>query len=417
MRVRYTARRKRGLVATAKRLMAEEGKTLRAAAEELRVSAANLSKWASKGMGEIDRLDKILRSKKKAALTGPSSQLKAIEGDLLRYIFEEREQGIEIKVISVMLRASYLSPEFREKSFTARCSCVRRFMRAHSFAYRMGTHTSQRPPAEVEGEASDFMRFVRVIVSGGNRDRRFIINMDQTPVFFSMSSKRTYEVIGKKTIHIRTSTNDTKRVTVAVTITADGTLLPSTLIFKGKPDGRIAKKEFPSGVYPDGHFYKCQDNAWMDEDMMIAWVNDVLAPYVATAPDHVVPILILDMYRCHMMPSVVQMIQELGVEVQHIPGGCTSLCQPVDVGFNKPFKDRMRRQWLNWMINEGIIHGTTCPPARLDVAKWVHNAMLEMKGECQIIRNAWNRHDFEWFIDNATEQDVGTNDDGAEGAL
>ena len=68
MRVRYTARRKRGLVATVKRMMAEEGKTLRAAAEELCVSAANLSKWASQGMGKIDRLDKILRSKKKAAL-------------------------------------------------------------------------------------------------------------------------------------------------------------------------------------------------------------------------------------------------------------------------------------------------------------------------------------------------------------
>ncbi len=72
MRVRYTARRKCGLVATVKRMMAEEGKTLRAAAEELRVSAANISKWASQGMGEIDCLDKILRSKKKAALTGPS---------------------------------------------------------------------------------------------------------------------------------------------------------------------------------------------------------------------------------------------------------------------------------------------------------------------------------------------------------
>ncbi len=70
-----------------------------------------------------------------------------------------------------------------------------------------------------------------------------------------------FEVIGEKTIHICTSTNDTKRVTMAVTITADGTLLPSTLVFKGKPNGRIATKEFPSGVYPATHFYKCQENA------------------------------------------------------------------------------------------------------------------------------------------------------------
>jgi len=37
MRVRYTARRKRGLVATSKRMMAE-GMTLRAATSELRVT-------------------------------------------------------------------------------------------------------------------------------------------------------------------------------------------------------------------------------------------------------------------------------------------------------------------------------------------------------------------------------------------
>jgi hypothetical protein len=44
----------------------------------------------------------------------------------------------------------------------------------------MGTHTSQRPPAKVESKAFDFMQFMRLIVSGGNRDRHFVINMDQT---------------------------------------------------------------------------------------------------------------------------------------------------------------------------------------------------------------------------------------------
>jgi len=61
-------------------------------------------------------------------------------------------------------------------------------MYAHSFSYRKGTHTLQRVPAEVESEAFDFMRFMCVIVSGGNCDRRFIINIYQTPVYISMSS-------------------------------------------------------------------------------------------------------------------------------------------------------------------------------------------------------------------------------------
>jgi hypothetical protein len=84
----------------------------------------------------------------------------------------------------------------------------------------------------------------------------------------------------------------------------------------------------------------------MDERGVIEWVDNVLKPYVANAPDHIIPFVILDSYHCHMMASVVKRIQELGIEVKHVPGGFTSLCQPVDVGFNKPFKDPVRRQWM-----------------------------------------------------------------------
>jgi len=270
------------------------------------------------------------------------------------------------------MKASTLSSAFNAKSFTARCSTVKRFLRAHLFVYRMGTHESQRKPDEVQEEATDYMRLIHPFLIGNHHDPRFILNMNQTPVYFSMNAKRTLELIGKKTIHIRTSTNDTKRATVAVTIAGDGTVLPSVVVFKGKANGRIAKKEF--ATFPTSHHYHCQDAAWMDETVMLAWVDQVLRPYVQTAPEDIVPILILDSYRCHMMASVVQKIQELGVEVKHIPGGCTSLCQPIDVGFNKPFKDRLRRLWTSWMISEGIIHGTTSPPTRLDVATWVDRA-------------------------------------------
>jgi hypothetical protein len=156
MCVRYTACRKSGLVAASRRKMGE-GVWLRAAASELCVSVTNLSRWALQGVGKIDHLDKILRSKKKVALPGPVSQLQAIEGALLRYIFKYSKQGVLVNTFNLTLRASFLLPEFREKSFTARCSAVKRFMVAHSFSYRMGMHTSQRPPAEVEGEAFDFM--------------------------------------------------------------------------------------------------------------------------------------------------------------------------------------------------------------------------------------------------------------------
>ena len=264
----------------------------------------------------------------------------------------------------------------------------------------MGTHETQCKPEEVEGEAKDYMRLIRPFVIGSLCDPRFVLNMDQTPVFFLMNSKRTLEFIGKKTIHIhiRTSTYDTKQATVAVTIAGDGTVLPSVVVFMGKKNGRIAKKEF--STFPTSHHYHCQDAAWMDETVMLAWVDRVLWPYVDTAPEDIIPIPILDSYRCHMMASVVQKIQELGVEVKHIPGGCTSLCQPGDVGFNKPFKNRVRRLWTEWMISEGITNGTTSTPTRLNIATWVDQAMADMSAKRRIVRNACLNSGSEWFDKN-----------------
>jgi hypothetical protein len=295
-------------------------------------------------------------------------------------------------------RASQLSPAFGAKHFVAWCSAVKRFVCAHSFVYRMGTHLSQRPPEEVSVEAKDYMHLIRPFLVGPHRDRRFIINMDQTPVYFAMNAKRTLELVGTKTIHVRTSTHDTKRATLAVTITADGTVLPLMVVFKGKPNGCIAKTEF--AAYPAPHRYCCQENAWMDKMLMLAWVDKILRPYVEMAPDDVIPLLILDSYKCHMMALVVEKVQELGVEVKHIPGGCTSLCQPVDIGFNKLFKDCLRKLWISWMIAKGIIHGSTSSPMRKNIAMWVCDAMGEMSREGTIIRNAWLKTDCEWFNKN-----------------
>ena len=119
-----------------------------------------------------------------------------------------------------------------------------------------------------------------------------------------------------------------------MTVSASGKVLKPMLIFKGKRGGRIQSREFPT--FPPDIVYGCQDNA------MLEWVETMLTPYVATAPDHIIPLLLLDSYRCHMMATVVSKIQDLCVEVVHISGGYTGLTQPVDVGVNKPFKCRVR---------------------------------------------------------------------------
>ena len=56
------------------------------------------------------------------------------------------------------------------------------------------------------------------------------------------------------------------------------------------------------------------------------------------------------------MGSVIHAIQDFGVWVEHIHGGCTSLCQPFDVGFNKPFKIMLGNIGSSgcWTMEEGV---------------------------------------------------------------
>lgn len=93
----------------------------------------------------------------------------------------------------------------------------------------------------------------------------------------------------------------------------------------GKVGGRIDRS---IGQLPNNALYVVQKNAWMDEHAMMIWINTVIRPWAESAPDGICPFLLLDSYHCHHIDRVQRAIEELGVDVRHIPGGCTGLCQP-----------------------------------------------------------------------------------------
>ncbi len=116
--MRYTVRRKVALLSAATHLQGE-GRLLRSAVVKLHVSVANLSRWAVQKINQIDPMDSLFTKKKKAVHPGPPSQLMAIEEPLLRDIFELRKQGQTINTFVIVLRALFILPEFRKKSFIA----------------------------------------------------------------------------------------------------------------------------------------------------------------------------------------------------------------------------------------------------------------------------------------------------------
>jgi hypothetical protein len=98
------------------------------------------------------------------------------------------------------------------------------------------------------------------------RNRDEFLNMDQALIPYSYHANETLNLKGAKTVQGRLSLSDTKRVTLAVTVTASGKLLTPFLIFKGQRNGRIAQCKFVT--YTAAGKYTCQAKAWMDETLM-----------------------------------------------------------------------------------------------------------------------------------------------------
>ena len=159
--------------------------------------------------------------------------------------------------------------------------------------------------------------------------------MDQTPIPYSFHSNKASENKGTMMIHLCAWTSDTKQVTLAVNIGTCGNMLPPMLIFKGTPNRCILNHEF--GMYLDGgHWHPRRRHGWMR-----TWWTSVstlplsLVLWMSSKAPSIVRIFILGAYRTHMMGKIVHQIPFLGIQIIHIPAGCTCLCQPADVGINK----------------------------------------------------------------------------------
>ena len=107
-----------------------------------------------------------------------------------------------------------------------------------------------------------------------NRHPDWVINMDQTPIWYVMAPKTIIKILGAKQAGIKTPVVVSKCTTIATTVTASRKMLWEVVIFKGKPNGTNSKKEFRH--YKDWHgctgIYSCQESAWMDKEVMNLWV-------------------------------------------------------------------------------------------------------------------------------------------------
>ena len=80
------------------------------------------------------------------------------------------------------------------------------------------------------------------------------------------------------------------------------------------------------------------------------------------------------------------------MEVEHIHGGGTSLCQPVDVGINRSLKANICK---DWMLDLGISVSMTKSLSRKLIVEWVMKAFNNVSAE--VVINSWKHGAYTWF--------------------
>lgn len=128
-----------------------------------------------------------------------------------------------------------------------------------------------------------------------------------------------------------------------------------------------------------------QSKAWMDEDRILEWIMKVWLPYVQGKP----ALLSLDTFSGHLT-KVKAAFAKCGTKLSVIPGGCTSILQPLDVSINKSFKGYLRQLWCQYMVDEAE-KGVTIirPVCKSKLLDWISKAVSLLDTKLNIIEKSF----------------------------
>lgn len=351
----------------------------RAAARMFDVGESSVREWKKNEMTIINM------PRNKCALRKGVEKWPILEENVANWVLENRQNGLIITRNSVRLFAlkwAKTNPNESEH-FKATTSWCSRFMARNNLVLREKTKVSQMLPKDLESKLISFQKYVINL----RRQKEYLLsqigNMDETPVMFDMTGNKTIDVKGTKTVHIKTTGHEKSRFTVVLSCLADGTKLKPMVIFK--------RKTMPKCNFPKDIFIHVHEKGWMDENGVKLWIKNVWQkrPGALKNPES---LLVWDMFRSHLMDNPKKLLRECNTDMAVIPGGLTSLVQPLDVCINKPFKANLKRIWNMWMLEgeKTFTKGGQIRHASLEtVCEWIIKAWDEIQPE--IVQNSFKK--------------------------
>jgi hypothetical protein len=222
-----------------------------------------------------------------------------------------------------------------------------------------------------------------------------VINIDETNWKVVNGAFRTWSPRGKESVHCTIQDDEKAGITAIAAIDAAGNKLPLTVIGKGKTRRCLAGYRWPDGV-----FQLTSISGWTTSDVMCSYLHHLRQiPEYADGP----LVVILDTYSAHRTAAVKATAEELGIELEFIPPGCTDLLQPLDRRVFGVLKSYGRQQWTKHHV---ATHGGKTSRA------FMADSLVKAWGRISssVIQSAWRAY----LTEDGEEEDEEMDDPGDE---
>lgn len=210
---------------------------------------------------------------------------------------------------------------------------VDRFMKKYNLIQKKAKHKHKPLSANDTTERDNF--FTKYNELKQKYSKHLIINMDETRLNDMYIDTTTIVPVGMEPLVMGQGKETSDHgVTLVCAVAMDGSKLPIYAIKKGKTYRTFIQYTSHSDLY----FINNPHTSFVNEQLMIDWLSDVLLLYTSGKP----VLLLVDNFAAHTTPAVLNFAGQNNITILPLPPRQTDKYQPLDVGIFGPVKSKLR---------------------------------------------------------------------------
>lgn len=307
----------------------------------------------------------------------------------------------------------FTTVQFDGNQFKCSDSFVRKFLHlSMGWTERRATKAAQKLPANHEEILMNAYLREAYVIRDHAVPAALRVNTDQTQMVYQQGTQKTWNESGVK--QVSTVGQEEKRAfTLVPSISASGVLLPMQAIFMGKTRNSCPSIRAP--LYAEALVFGFQmlpsktSTYWSTQETMRILVDTIIAPYFERMKAE----LNLPSTQCAIWKidcwSVHKSIEFMGwMKITHpyiiiifVPGGCTGIWQPLDVGVQRVMKLSVKRSAHRNIVDEVSEQLKSGQDLKLDVTLgtlrdravgWIVNSIRDIGDPALICRASSCHH-------------------------